>query len=166
MSCKAGMVSHSNLKMSRRRSRSSCPSWIGSSTMTTVDGGPEETDRRRGLNAYVHRLIIAPTDPDHHRSTFQKIEEISQKLLAKSTMTQFTDKGEDSKMRARLIERLREAIVCYQVANHCVLVSGIIATRGVDIATKDNPPSNRSSHGRSSCYSEIDGDQPVSQGII
>lgn len=31
-------------------------------------------------------------------------------------LARFADKGEDSKTVARLIERLREAIVCYQVS--------------------------------------------------
>jgi len=92
----------------------------------TVDGDPEETNRRRGLTVYVHRLITAPTAPNRRCSTFEKIEEISQKLLAKSVIARFTDKGEDSKIVARLIERLREAIVCYQVGNYCVSASSVI----------------------------------------
>jgi len=136
-------------------------------TTTTVDGDPEETGRRRGLTAYVHRLIIAPTSPDRRCSTFQKIEEISQKLLVKSIITRFTDKAEDSKIVARLIERLREAILCYQVGNHCAPALSIIDAKRVDIATTGNPSSNHSSHSRSSrLVSEVNGDRPVSQDII
>ena len=65
-------------------------------------------------------------------------------------MNRFMDKGEDSKTVARLIERLREAIVCYQVGNHCAPALSIIDTMRVDIATTGNPPSNHSSHSRSS----------------
>jgi len=46
MSCEADMVSHSNLKMSRRRSRSSYPSWIGSSK-TSPRQRLMETQKRR-----------------------------------------------------------------------------------------------------------------------
>ena len=55
------------------------------------------------------------TAPDGRRSTFKQVEQFSQKLLVKSALARFTDKGEDSKMVARLVERFREAIVCYQV---------------------------------------------------
>jgi len=82
-------------------------------------------------------------------------------------MNRFTDKGEDSKIVARLIERLREAIVCYQVGNNCAPALSIVDTRRVDIATTGNPPANHSSHSRSSrLVPEIDGDQPVSQDVI
>ena len=91
-----------------------------------VDGDPEETNRRMGLIRYVHRLITLPTAPDCRCSTFKKIEELSQKLLAKSVITRFADKGEDSKIVAKLIERLREAIVCYQVGNYCASALNII----------------------------------------
>ena len=60
-------------------------------------------------------MIASNTPNDRHR-TFEKIEEISQKLLAKGTVARFMDKGEDSNTVARLIERLREAIVCYQAS--------------------------------------------------
>jgi len=81
-------------------------------------------------------------------------------------MTRFTDKGEDSKTVARLIERLREAVVCYQVGNYCVSALSVI-DRGVDIPTTGNPPSNHTPHSRSSrVISEIDGDRPVSQDIV
>ena len=59
-------------------------------------------------------------------STFKQIEEFSQKLLAKSAIVRFADKGEDSKVVAKLIERLREAIVCYQVCNCSPSVSSIV----------------------------------------
>ena len=120
-------------------------------TTKTIDGDPEETDRRRGLTVYVHRLITAPTAPNRHYSTFEKIEKLSQKLLAKSTTARFADKGEDSKIVAKLIERLREAIVCYQVGSYYALVLFIIDGRGVDIPTASDLPSNHSSYSRSSC---------------
>ena len=60
--------------------------------------------------------MIASTTPNDCYRTFEKIEEISQKLLDKGTIARFMDKGEDSNTVARLIERLREAIVCYQAS--------------------------------------------------
>ena len=85
--------------------------------ITTVEGDPEETNRRMGLARYVHILrstaIMAATTS--YRSTFKQVEELSDQLLAKSAFIRFVDRGEDSKVVARLIERLREAIVCYQV---------------------------------------------------
>ena len=95
-------------------------------TTTTIDGDPEETDRHRGLTWYGHRLMTALSIPNSCCSTFEKIEELSQKLLAKSTITRLVDKGEDSKTVARLIERLREAIICYQVGGCCTPVLGIV----------------------------------------
>ena len=52
------------------------------------------------------------------RSTFKQIDELSKRLLKKSAIAQFTDKGKDSKVVAGLIERLREAIVYYQVSDY------------------------------------------------
>ena len=112
-----------------------------------VDGDPEETERRSELARYVHQLTTTPTAPDCHCSTFEKIEELSNKLLAKSTVARFVDKGEDSKVVARLIERLREAIVSYQVGNRWTPASKI-ADRGVDIAAASNLPPNNSPRGR------------------
>ena len=86
-------------------------------TTTTVDGDPEETNRRMGLARYVHALrsTAIMTATASRRSTFKQVEELSEKLSAKSAFICFVDRGEDSKVVARLIERLREAIVCYQV---------------------------------------------------
>lgn len=61
-----------------------------------------------------------------HCSTFETIEELSQKMLAKGDITRFVDKEEDSKTVARLVERLRQAIVCYQASGDHAAVSGII----------------------------------------
>ena len=79
-------------------------------------------------------MMAAPTIPDCRRSTFEKIEELSEKLLTKGVVTRFADKGEDSKVVARLIERLREAVVCYQVGGCCTPASSIV-DGGADIAT-------------------------------
>ena len=70
--------------------------------------------------------MTPPNPTNGRRSTFEKIEELSKKLLAKSAVTRLTDKGEDSKVVARLIERLREAIVCYQVGKYCASVSSTV----------------------------------------
>ena len=95
-------------------------------TTAAIDGDPEETNRRRGLTKYAYRLMTPPNPTNGRCSTFEKIEELSKKLLAKSAVTRLTDKGEDSKVVARLIERLREAIVCYQVGKYCASVSSTV----------------------------------------
>ena len=63
---------------------------------------------------------------DDSRSAFKEIEELSQKLLTKSKIARFADRGEDSKIVAGLVERLREAIVCYQVGEKHPLAQGIV----------------------------------------
>jgi len=83
---------------------------------TSTDGDPEEAKRREGLARYVHRPMIAPNALNGHRSTFKTIEAWSEKLLAKSGVARMVDKDEDSKVVARLVERLRRAMVCYQVS--------------------------------------------------
>lgn len=60
--------------------------------------------------------MIASTPSDSRCSTFRKIEELSQTLLAKGAIARFVDKEGDSRVVARLIERFREAIMCYQVS--------------------------------------------------
>ena len=62
--------------------------------------------------------MIVMTISNGSRSAFKEIEELSQKLLAKSAVARFVDKGEDSKVVVGLVERLREAIVCYQVGEN------------------------------------------------
>lgn len=95
-------------------------------TTTTVDGDPEETNRRKGLATCVPRLIAVVTPPDDHCSTFKQVEELSKKLLAKNAIARFVDKGKDSGLVVKLIERFREAIVCYQVDNYCPSIPTII----------------------------------------
>ncbi|KAF9784547.1 hypothetical protein BJ322DRAFT_851719 [Thelephora terrestris] len=65
----------------------------------TVEGDPEETNRRLGLIR-----------------KFKEIEDLSEKLSAKGSITRFVDRGEDSKLVARLIERFRETILYYQIS--------------------------------------------------
>jgi len=90
---------------------------------------------------------MATTASDFRCSAFEKIEELSLELLAKNGIARFADKGEDSKVVARLIERLREAIVCYQVGDCSTPVSvPTIANGGTDITTASDILSNRSSH--------------------
>jgi len=48
---------------------------------------------------------------------------------------------------ARLIERLREAILCYQVGGHCASIWGIIDGEA-DITTASNLQSNNSPYSR------------------
>ena len=79
-------------------------------------------------------------------STFKHIEEESQKLLAKSAIARFADKGEDSKLVTTLIERLREAIVCYQVPDYYPHRQASSLTGGAGVATTSHIQSNQSSH--------------------
>ena len=58
---------------------------------------------------------------------FKQIEEESQKVLAKNTLARFADKAQDSNVVARLVERLREAIVSYQVGN-CPSAPSVVHT--------------------------------------
>ena len=67
-------------------------------------------------------MIVASTS-DGCRSTFDQVEEESQKLLAKNAITRFMEKGEDSQLIVTLVERLREGIVSYQVGD-CIFVPG------------------------------------------
>ena len=55
--------------------------------------------------------------PNGRYNIFRRIEDESQKLLAKNATTRFLDKGGDAKVVATLIERLREAIISYQVGS-------------------------------------------------
>jgi hypothetical protein len=66
------------------------------------------------------------TIPNGHRSAFKAIEEMSQKMLTKSAIARFADKGEDFKVVVGLVERLREAIICYQVGEQLPLTLGIV----------------------------------------
>jgi hypothetical protein len=70
--------------------------------------------------------MTAPNILNGRRSTFEKIEEISRVLLAKGAIAQFVDKDEDSGAVAALVERLRQAIVCYQASEDCTLVSSTV----------------------------------------
>ena len=110
--------------------------------------------------------MTVPMSPDSRCSTFEKIEDLSKKMLAKSAVARFVDKGEDSKAVARLIERLREAIVCYQVCDCCATGSNT-ANRRADIPTAGNLPQNHSP--RSKVFpitSGISADRSVSQVIV
>ena len=118
---------------------------------TTVDEDPEETDRRVGLARCVLRSMAIVTATASCRSTFKQVEELSEKLSAKSSFIRFVDRGEDAKVVARLIERLREAIVCYQVRRRYHPQSSV-ADRGPDISTASDLPSNHSSHSKSTLY--------------
>ena len=70
--------------------------------------------------------MIVITISDDSRSAFKEIEELSQKLLTKSAIARFADRGEDSKIVVGLVERLREAIVCYQVGEQLPLAQGTV----------------------------------------
>ena len=83
---------------------------------TKVDGDSEETDRRAELAGYApidNGGVI--TTPNGRCSTFKQIEEESQQILAKNPVARFIDKGGDSGNVARFIERLRKALLRYQV---------------------------------------------------
>ena len=64
--------------------------------------------------------------PNGCRSTFKEME-ISQKLLAKSAIARFADKGEDSKVVVGLVEQLREAVAYYQACDHLPVSLGVVS---------------------------------------
>ena len=51
-------------------------------------------------------------------------------MLEKSAISRFADKGEDAKTVTKLIERLREAIVCYQVSTPLIRRHRLLLTGG------------------------------------
>jgi len=70
------------------------------------------------------------TVPNYHYSTFKTIEEISQKLLGQGNIAQFVNKEENSKVVVKLVERLQQAIVCYQVSKSRTSVPSTVDVRG------------------------------------
>ena len=90
-------------------------------TTTTIDGDPEETDRRSQLTRYAPRLSALPALANDLFSALAEIERRSQELLAKGTTVRFLDKAGDSGEVTKLIERLREAITHYQASENCLL---------------------------------------------
>lgn len=87
-------------------------------TATTVDGDQAEKQRRSELTRYACRLFTLPTHVNSHCSALGEIERRSQSLLEKGIAARFVDKGEDSKEVAGLVERLRGAIILYQVSGN------------------------------------------------
>ena len=86
---------------------------------TKIDDDSEETDRRAELERCV--LInngAVFTTSNCRCSTFKRIEEESQQILAKNPVARFIDKGGDSGNVARFIERLRKALLRYQVRKY------------------------------------------------
>ena len=71
------------------------------------------------MTRYVHRLFPLPALVDGLFSTLAEIERRSQELLAKGRVARFVDKARDSGEVAKLIERLREAVIHYQVSENC-----------------------------------------------
>ena len=86
---------------------------------TGVDKDSEETDRRAELARYapIGNGAVMITS-NRHCSTFKKIEEDSKEILAKNPVARFIDKGGDSGNVARYIERLRKALLRYQVRKY------------------------------------------------
>lgn len=110
--------------------------------------------------------MTTPTSSDSRCSAFEKIEELSKKMLAKSTVARFVDKGEDSKVVVKLIERLREAMVCYQVGDCCTLGSNTTNKR-TDITTAGDLPPNHSPRSKVlPIASGINTDRSVSPVIV
>ena len=72
--------------------------------------------------------MITSNIPNDHCSTFEKIEEISRTLLAKGAIARFVDKGADSGVVAKLVERLRQAIVSYQASESCTSAPSVVDT--------------------------------------
>ena len=75
-------------------------------------------ERRTKLTRYVRRLFALSALVDGIFSTLAEIERRSQELLAKGRLARFVDKARDSGEVAKLIERLREAVIHYQVSEN------------------------------------------------
>ena len=95
-------------------------------TVSAADGDHAEKQRRSELSRYARRSLIPPTHVNGLLSTLEEIGRRSGALLEKGIAARFVDKGEDSKEVARLIERLREAIIHYQVSGNHFVASGMI----------------------------------------
>ena len=112
---------------------------------TTIDGDPEETERRSELIRYARQLLTPPALVDGFRSALEEVEKRSKELPAKATAARFVDKREDSGEVGRLVERLREVITHYQVSNRSFVASSI-AHRREDITTASNLRQNHRPH--------------------
>jgi hypothetical protein len=77
--------------------------------------------RRKKLARWVHLSVLVVTVSNGLCSAFNQIEESSEKLLKQGPITKFAKKSSDSKAVAGLIERLREAIIYYQVSDNYIL---------------------------------------------
>ena len=98
---------------------------------TKIDGDSEETDRRAELARYAPIDDGAVTTTSNGRcSTFKQIEEESKQLLAKNPVARFVDKGGDSGNVAKLIERLRKALLRYQVRKYHPSEEEMVDKRG------------------------------------
>ena len=86
-----------------------------------IDGDLEETKRRVELTRYACKSLALPALVNALFSTLAEIWRRSQELLAKGTVARFVDKAGDSGEVVKLIERLREAIIHYQVSESCFL---------------------------------------------
>ena len=99
-------------------------------TVTATDGDQAENQRRSKFSRYVRRSFTVFTILSGLLSALEDIEKRSQGLLEKGTAARLLDKGEDSGEVAKLIERLREAIIHYQVSESRLVVSGTTHTEG------------------------------------
>ena len=97
-------------------------------TTADVDGG--ENRRHSELSRYAPQLFTMHVYVNDHRSALKEIEKRSQVLLQRGVPTRFTDKEDNSKEVARLIERLREVIALYQVSEIWTVSSGATHTGG------------------------------------
>ena len=118
-------------------------------TTAVDDKDPEETTRRRRLIRCVQWSIVAVITSNCRSSTFKEVEHFSKKLLAKNVFARLADKGEDSKVVTRLIERLREAIFCYQVGDGFPQCQASFIG-GAGSATASNLPPNYPSRSKTS----------------
>jgi hypothetical protein len=72
--------------------------------------------------------LVAPVNG--LRSALEEIEKRSRALLEKGKAARFIDKGRDSGEVVKLVERLRAAIVRYQVSGDRLVVSNTAYTAG------------------------------------
>ncbi|KAF9644139.1 hypothetical protein BDM02DRAFT_3190869 [Thelephora ganbajun] len=95
-------------------------------TTTIIDRDPGETERRKELTRYGHRLFTTPTLVNGLRSALEEIGEQSRGLLAKGTATRFVDKEGDSGEAVRLVEWLREVTTHYQISQQQAIYDQIV----------------------------------------
>ena len=78
------------------------------------------------LSRYAPQLPAALALTSGLCSVLEDIEKRSQALLAKGNAARLLDKGEDSKEVVKLIKRLQETVIHYQVSEDWIVVLNVV----------------------------------------